>query len=301
MGFRNAMIMGDVELALKNGRMYDKSSNGPMIPVEDIDTVLVESRQSTISTALLAALAAQGAALFVCNEKHMPNAVLLPFHQHSRQSDVMRAQLGLSKPTKKRTWQQIVAAKIQNQATCLQLQGQESAALYLNNTAKAVRSGDEGNAEATAAAYYFKRLFGRGFTRKNEEDTRNAALNYGYAILRGCVARSLVVYGFLPAFGLHHHSALNQFNLADDLIEPFRPLVDLFVARTVETSDEEFTPLLRKRLYNLINYEIELNKKTYSTSYAIELAVQGLSAVCMGRETKMQLPALLELKLHSYE
>jgi len=300
MGFRNAMIMGDVELYLKNCRLCIKNSDNAMMPVEDIDTVLIESRKSNISTALLSALTQQGAALFVCDEKHMPSAVLLPFHRHSRQSEVMHAQLSLSKPVKKRAWQQIVIAKINNQATCMQLQQNESAAFYLQRAAKAVRSGDEGNAEATAAAYYFPRLFGKGFTRGNEDDTRNAALNYGYAILRGCIARNLAVYGFLPAFGLHHRSALNQFNLADDLIEPFRPLVDLFVARTVE-EDEPFTPELRRQLYNLINYNMGVNEKTYSASYAAELVVQGLSAVCMGRAAKLQLPTLLELQLHCYE
>lgn len=294
------MIMGDTELYLQNCRLCAKHQSA-MIPVEDIDTVLIENRQSTVTTALLSALAAQGAALFVCDEKHMPNAVLLPFHQHSRQSEVLQAQLDLTKPTQKRVWQQIVTAKLLNQATCLQLQKQLEPARYLQVMAKSVRSGDEGGAEATAAAYYFPHLFGKGFTRKNDDDVRNAALNYGYAILRGCIARSLAAYGFLPAFGVHHHSALNQFNLADDLIEPFRPLVDLFVARTIEAPDELFTPTLRRQLYNLVNYDIELDHKTYGASYAIELTVQGLAAICMGRATQMQLPTLLELHQHSYE
>lgn len=301
MGFRNAMVMGDVELVLKQCRMTEKHGNGPAIPVEDLDTVLIESRKSSVSTALLAALAKQGTALFVCNEKHMPSAVLLPFHQHSRQSEVMHAQLALTKPTQKRMWQQIVQAKIRNQALCMQLQTNEPAALYLNNTAKAVRSGDEGNTEATAAAYYFPRLFGKGFTRSDDNDTRNAALNYGYAVLRGCVARSLAVHGFLPAFGIHHRSMQNQFNLADDFIEPFRPLVDLFVARTVEKADEEFTPQLRRQLYNLVNYNLKLNNKLYSASYAIELTVQGLHALCLGRADKLNLPTLVELEQHGYE
>jgi len=301
MGFRNVMILGDVELSLKNGRLAVKNEPGAMIPVEDIDTVLIENRQSSVSTALLSALSAQGAALFVCDEKHMPSAVLLPFHRHSRQSEVMQAQLDCARPAQKRVWQQIVMAKILNQAICLELQDQAEGARHLRAVAKSVRSGDEGNAEAVAAAYYFPRLFGKGFTRGEDEDARNAALNYGYAIFRGCIARNLAAYGFLPALGLHHRSALNQFNLADDIIEPFRPLVDLFVARTLEGPDDPFTPELRRQLYNLINYEIEVDGKTYGVSYAMELVVQGLSALLAQRAAKLPLPTLQELRQHCYE
>ncbi|MDR3314258.1 MAG: type II CRISPR-associated endonuclease Cas1 [Oscillospiraceae bacterium] len=301
MGFRNVMIMGDVALSLKNCCLCVKGESVVSIPVEDIDTVLIENRQSTISTALLSALAQAGAALFVCDEKHMPSAVLQPFHRHSRQSEVMHAQLAATRPTQKQLWQQIVIAKIENQAKCLALQSLAAEAAHLRSVAKSVRSGDEGNAEAVAAAYYFPRLFEKGFTRGKEEDARNAALNYGYSILRGCIARSLALYGFLPAFGLHHRSGLNQFNLADDVIEPFRPLVDLFVVRTVETPDEEFTPALRRQLFNLINYEIEVNRKTYGVSYAIELTVQSLSAALVQGAKEIQLPALQELCQHSYE
>jgi CRISPR-associated protein Cas1 len=301
MGFRNVMIVGDTELCLKNNRLVVKREPAAAIPVEDIDTVLIENRQSTVSTALLTALAEQGAAVFVCDERHFPSAVLLPFHRHSRQLEVMEAQLALTKPRQKQAWQQIVTRKILNQALCLERMAQPVAAEHLRSVAKSVRSGDEGNAEAVAAAYYFPRLFGKGFTRSDEEDCRNAALNYGYSILRGCLARNLAVYGFLPAFGLHHHSGLNQFNLADDLIEPFRPLVDLFVARTVEAPTEEFTPQLRRDLFNLLNYEIALDCKTYGVSYAMELTIQILSAFIVQHKPELKLPVLQELKQHSYE
>ena len=122
-------------------------------------------------------------------------------------------------------WQSIVCAKVVNQASVLRWSGKTVQAATIFKMAERVRSGDPDNVEATAAQRYFPALFGETFVRRNE-DGRNAALNYGYAILRGAVARTLAVYGFLPAFGIHHRSALNAFNLADDLMEPFRPLVD---------------------------------------------------------------------------
>ena len=115
-------------------------------------------------------------------------------------------------------------------------------------------SGDKDNVEASAAAYYFPALFGEGYTRRNE-DTRNAALNYAYAILRGYMARCLTVYGFQPCLGLHHDSELNQFNLADDLMEPFRPVADLYVAANV-AEDAALTPILKGKLVNLLNADI---------------------------------------------
>lgn len=139
------------------------------------------------------------------------------------QLTVAHAQQTLTLPAKKRLWQQLVIAKIENQAECLALCGKTQEAAFLHSRARAVTSGDKDNLEASAAAFYFPALFGTGFTR-SADDGRNAALNYGYAILRGYAARCAAVYGLLPWEGLHHCSQLNQYNLADDLMEPFRRL-----------------------------------------------------------------------------
>ena len=184
-------------------------------------------------------------------------------------------------------------SKILNTAECLALCGKTQEAAFLFGRAKAVTSGDKDNVEASAAAYYFPALFGEGYTRRNE-DTRNAALNYAYAILRGYMARCLTVYGFQPCLGLHHDSELNQFNLADDLMEPFRPVADLYVAANV-AEDAALTPILKGKLVNLLNADILSGGQHHSVAYAMERLVQGL------RGQALLLPKLLEYKQHSYE
>jgi len=301
MSYRNIVISGDASLALKSKQMCVKTEKqNATIPVEDIDTVLLESRRSSISTALLSALAQNGTALFVCDEYHMPCGVLLPYLQHSRLLEVANAQLNLSEPAKKQLWKQIVMAKINNQAEVLQLCGKETPARELMAIAKNVKSGDAGNSEAHAAAKYFVALFGKGYTRSNLKDARNGWLNYGYAIVRGCVARTLAVYGFFQAFGLHHHSRLNSFNLADDFMEPFRPLVDLFVAQNWEHG-MDITTDIKRRLFNLVSHNIEIDAKKYALTYAIERTVQSFSSVVLGKRKDLLLPYIVPLEQHEYE
>jgi len=162
-----------------------------------------------------------------------------------------------------------------------------------------VRSGDTGNVEATAAQYYFPALFGDGFTR-GDDCIWNAGLNYGYAILRGCVARTLSVYGFLPPLGLHHRSTLNPFNLADDLMEPFRPLIDLMVIRNIQQDDELKTDQ-KRMLFNCLNMDILSGGQHHSVSYAIEREIQSLGSALSDKNSDLLLPGLLELKQHHYE
>ncbi|MCL2400146.1 MAG: type II CRISPR-associated endonuclease Cas1 [Defluviitaleaceae bacterium] len=301
MAYRSIVIGSDVKLSLKNRQLCIKNDTiNDTVPIEDIDTILIESPQSSLSTALIGALAKSSVALFICDEFHMPCAVLLPYLQHSRQHEITKRQLDLSIPAKKRLWQQIVISKISNQAKCLSLQGYEEDALELERISKSVKSGDSGYTEGHAAAKYFSALFGDGVTRGDDLDCRNGWLNYGYAIVRGCVARTLSVYGLMPLFGIQHHSQLNQFNLADDFIEPFRPIVDLFAAENA-TSDTKLTPEIKRSLVNLINYNILVDGKKYSLSYAIELAVKSFSSVLMEKRKDLLLPELMFLELHKYE
>jgi CRISPR-associated protein Cas1 len=300
MPYRNIIIQNEASLSLKNSQLRVRTETADAtLSIEDIDTILIENRQTVVSTALLGTLAQSGVAVFICDEYHMPCAVLEPFAQHSRGLEIAQNQLALSAPAKKQLWKQIVVYKIKNQATCLLLSGEKNVSKEMEELAKHVQSGDTGNAEGHAAAKYFPALFGPGFVRRNE-DARNAWLNYGYAIVRGCVARSLVVYGFFPMFGLQHHSSLNQFNLADDFIEPYRQIVDLYTASNA-TSCDALTSETKRQLVNLINYDILIDKKKYALSRAIELTVQSFSAICAGRSKTLLLPELVPLNLHRYE
>ena len=163
-----------------------------------------------------------------------------------------------------------------------------------------VRSGDPDNWEARAAALYFPALFGPGFTRG--EDCRiNAALNYGYAILRGAVARSLVVRGLEPCLGIFHHNELNNFNLVDDLMEPYRPLIDLFAAANVPDDTGPLTPALKQQLFHLTNYLVEQNGKHYRCISAVGRMADSFVHLLHQPGEALELPALLPLQPHRYE
>ena len=307
MAFRNLMIENRAFVSIRHKNLSIKIDAEHSVPIEDINSILIENAQSTITTAALSALAQNGATVYICDAKHTPCAVMLPFVQHSRSYGMLKLQEGLTQPQKKRLWQQIVIGKIDNQAKCLELSGRQEDSEHLRRLEKKVTSGDATNIEAEAAGYYFTALMGREFYRSDENDVRNAALNYGYAIIRGQIARLIVSYGFLPLKGIHHRSELNGYNLADDLIEPFRPLVDLFVVQYFADAEadgeslEALTPPLKRALYNLLNMDILSDGQSYSVAYAAERLVQSFTRCCEKVSKELLLPELVPLKLHSYE
>lgn len=300
MAFRNIMIENPAHIHLKNKQLIIKNESEHSIALEDISTLLLESKSSSITTAALSELGKNGSTVFVCDDKHLPCAVLIPYSQHSRELASIKAQLNLSEPLKKRIWQSIVISKIKNQAECLRLIKKKAKAEDIDCLSSRVKSGDSDNIEALAAQKYFPALFGEKFTRE-DENIYNSALNYGYAIIRGCVARNIASYGFIPALGLHHKSELNAFNLADDLMEPFRPLIDLLVAACLDESIGELSPPIKRLLFNSLNLDILSGKQHHSVSYSIERLVQSLSKSFENKKDCLCLPELIELKQHSYE
>lgn len=301
MGYRNILVENEASLSLKNNQLVVTKEEAHTIPVEDINSVLIESRRVNISSALMSFLAQRGVALFICDEKHLPCAVLTPFMQHSRQLKIVDAQMQMKLPEKKKIWKEIVCSKIANQAMVLELSGDANTAERLRGIAKTVKSGDSDNAEATAAMLYFPKLFGEQFTRGNDMDLRNSCLNYGYAIIRGQIARLLSSYGFLTCLGVNHHSQLNSFNLADDAMEPFRPLVDLFVVTNIGEQENELTPPLKRKIFNLLSYDMEIDGKNYAMSYAAEILVQSLSSRILGQTEILKMPRVRDLRTHKYE
>lgn len=296
MAYRNVMITTPCRISCRREQLVIQGETNVSFPLEDLLSLLIESRQCTVTAAALSALAKNGATVFLCDEKHIPCSITLPLAQHSRQLEVTRVQFSWTQSERNRWWQQLVKAKIQNQAECLALCGICDVAAVLHSQAMAVSRGDKENREATAAALYFPTLFGKGFTRNEDMDGRNAALNYGYAILRGCMARCLAVYGFIPWLGLHHSSTLNAWNLADDMMEPYRPVVDLFVASQIGEGAALDTKL-KSCLFNLLNMDILSGKQRYSVAYAMERQVQSLRS----GSKELCLPCLVPLQQHRYE
>lgn len=301
MGFRNIKIDSRVQLNIKNQQLIISAEEERSIPLEDINCIMIENQAVTVSSYFIQKLAELGIALYVCDEKHFPNAVTIPLGRHSRHYKLLKAQMELGKPLQKRLWQQIVMMKVGNQAKCLELL-QIDGYKELYAMVKEIQSGDRMHVEAKAAAFYFRQLFGSAFTR-GEDHIINSCLNYGYAILRGMIARSIVCYGFEPSIGLFHRSELNSFNLADDLIEPFRPLVDLYVASKFDYAEveTELTPTLKRELFGIINFDMDVQGDKRIVSNCIDLMAGSLSSCMLGKQTELLLPSLMQLQVHSYE
>jgi CRISPR-associated protein Cas1 len=246
------------------------------IPIEDIAWIVLDSPQVTLSTALIAACMDSGLVVITTDGTHTPSGMMLPFHRHHRQGEIADLQVNLSAPLKKRLWQILVRTKIDNQAANLIACGRDATALRA--MVHLVGSGDPDNTEARAARTYWPRLF-TSFVREDATDKRNALLNYGYAIVRSAVARALVASGFIPALGLNHASVTNAFNLADDVVEPFRPFVDrqvwtLTAEGTVSKGDT--TVEERRTLASLLTTTVIFGAETVSLLTATEQAAESL-------------------------
>lgn len=260
MAWRSVVITHPASLSFKQRAMQVEQNGDTLcVPLEDISVLVIDQPQVSLTAQLLSACATHQIAVITVGHDHHPNGVLLPHLPHSRALKVMRAQLDMSQPRRKRLWQHIVQRKIRNQAAVLRQQGHERVVRRLTQLAADVRSGDAGQHEAQAARLYFQTLFGNAFNR-TQKRVLNASLNYGYSIVRAALARSLVAYGFITAFGLHHRSEQNAFNLADDLLEPFRAIVDghVLAAFSPETDERKLTREDKAYLVNVLHQDVGL-------------------------------------------
>lgn len=301
MVWRSVVISQPAKLKREHFALVVEQKESARVPFEDIAVIVLNHREITITHPVLSACAEYGISLFSMGSNHQPNGVFLPFLQHSRATRMQRLQLDLDKPTAKRAWTTIVQSKIRNQAQCMRLRIVSDPA-RLDSYARRVRSGDTGNMEAQASAYYFPQLFGRSFHR-SQAVWVNAALDYGYAIMRGACARALVAHGMLPSIGLFHSSEQNAFNLADDLIEPYRPIVDLYVAEQIPPMDsDDLRPADKLGLIALLNVDVVMPRGTMSVLASVEQAAESLARLFDGgSEQVLELPRLLRLNRHRFE
>ncbi len=237
-------------------------------PIEDIGIVILDNKQITITQGLLEALLENNCAVITCDSHRMPVGLMLPLCGNTIQSERFQCQIAASQPLRKQLWQQTIKAKIDNQAKVLSLCAQTEVRC-MQRWSDDVKSGDAGNHEAMAAAYYWKNFFSgipglSDFTRNRDGIAPNNLLNYGYAILRAVVARALVSSGMLPTFGIHHHNRYNAYCLADDIMEPFRPYVDELVYGIVSeygADNLELTKDIKARLLNIPTLDVVISGK----------------------------------------
>jgi CRISP-associated protein Cas1 len=300
MVWRSIVISKPAKLRRESFSLVVEQEQIARVPFEDIAVIVLNHREISLTHPVLSACGEHGISLFATGDNHQPIGVFLPFLQHSRATRMQRLQLNIDRPLAKRTWAAIVRVKIANQAACLRL-AQRSGDERLIAFSQRVRSGDTDNMEARASGYYFPTLFDANFHRAQERWS-NAALNYGYAVLRGAIARGLVAHGFLPSVGLFHRSEQNAFNLADDVIEPFRPLVDLHVVKQlIPDSDlgRDLSPADKVALVGLLNVDVVMPRGTMSVLSAIEQCIESLVRVHESEsEVALELPEIAGLQQH---
>ncbi len=262
------------------------------IPIEDLGLVVLDHRQITLTQGLMEALLENNVALVHCNSRRMPLGLVLNLEGHSLQAARFRHQIEASKPLKKKLWQQVVAAKLANQAFLLQQQGRPDEPLL--HWAKQVSSGDAANHEARGAAHYWKHLFGAdaGFIRDRNGAAPNPMLNYGYAILRAMVARSLVGSGLLPTLGIFHSNQYNAYALADDVMEPYRPFVDGLVVEWLgkHGPEEELSLQAKAHLLRLPELDVALDGQRSPLMVAVQRTTASLAKCFEGEARKLLLP-----------
>ena len=279
-------------LSLKLAQMVvEREGDTRTVPIEDVGVVILDHKQITITHALIDALLANNVAIVTSNDKHLPVGLMLPLDGNTLQSERFRAQIDASEPLKKQMWQQTIVAKILGQAHVLGKQHVEHGNMYA--WAKSVRSGDIDNMEARAAAYYWRNMFGDlDFIREPQGMPPNNLLNYGYSIVRAMMARALVGAGLLPTFGIHHHSRYDAYCLADDIMEPYRPFVDMTVLEmwneggiTSDISSEQ-----KRQLLGVTTMDVIINGHRSPMMLAIQATAQSVQKCFSGEARKIVYP-----------
>ncbi len=297
MAQRTILIQSKTHLSIKHGLLCITVEDGTCatVPLEDVWVVIIESHITTITVACMSKLMDAGIGLMVCGRDHMPNGLLLPLGAHSRHAGIVEDQLAMSLPFKKQLWKRIVEVKIINQAEVLDQMGISGDAL--RGYAKSVTSGDKDNREGAAAAEYFKCLIADGTRRSSAE---SAALDYGYGVLRAGIGRAAVGGGWLVSQGIHHHSVYNAFNLVDDLIEPFRPLIDLIVMSY--GLEEPLEPKDKALLARVFEHVMTIDGKRCGCQQCIEMMLASLRTAVLDKDPKkLLLPRLEGLELVKME
>lgn len=291
MAFRVVLIENEVAIKVKlNNLVITKNDKDIWIPLDDISMIVMDNLSSVITARLLCQLSEAGIGLMLCNQQHLPTGYYSSYDNHSRSSKVIGYQIDKSRDYYDSIWRQVVTAKIENQAKAyVMLTDDEIGGQKIFEFAENITDGDQTNREAHAAKVYFNLLMGTSFSRGNEDILLNSGLDYGYAVLRGYIARVCVGYGLNTQLGIHHKSEYNRFNLVDDLMEPFRPLVDMIAYEIMKEADY-FMPEYRRRLVGLLNMKMMYRNKKMYLCNVLENYIEQYASLIMGRGDNIVFP-----------
>lgn len=275
---------------------YPDNKEQKSVPIEDIGIIILDHYRITVSSGLIAKLLSNNVAFITCDEKHLPQGLMLNLSEGHTRQEHFAVQINTSEAFNNKLWKTVIKQKISNQAFVLKENEYEYE--NLKYFAKNVESGDPNNLEGQAAAYYWKRIFSNdidNFKRGQFEAPPNNLLNYGYTILRAIAARSLVASGLLPTFGIHHHNKYNAYCLADDIMEPYRPFVDRLVLGIIYDLSEmemELNTKIKKELLQIPVLDVIINGKTSPLMLAMQQTTASLYKSMENKKVSLKLPAM---------
>lgn len=301
--FRTIVVNFGEKISVKdNWIVVTAGDEDRKIPLEDIYSIVIDNPITCITAPAITKLIDNGTHILVCNEKHLPVSIILPQNNHYRPLNVIRKQIDMSVDFKNQLWDKIIKAKIINQSKTLKLCGCKKE-IYnrLLEFSDEVIDGDEGNREAVAAKMFFREMYGSSFIRM-ADDAINAALNYGYSIIRSAFCKTLVSYGYNCVLGLHHINESNPFNLADDLMEPLRPIIDMWVDDNIEDLVDSITRQQRNELASITNNLILWNGKQMRIRNAIDKYVSSLTtAIDKNNADLLKIPEIIRTDIYNEE
>ena len=289
---KSLLLENKASISTKNLQLVIKTeTRESTIPIEDIGYLVIDHPEIYLSIPALNLLIDNNTAVIICNTNHLPNGMFLNLNSHHIQQEIFKNQINASAPLKKQLWQQTITEKITNQGILLQ-----KITAKTNNfefLASKVLSGDSSNMEGVAANFYWKVFFEQKFKRERFGDYPNNFLNYGYAILRAATARALSGSGLLNTLGIHHKSKYNAFALADDIMEPFRPIVDEKVAEIMQNySEQELNTAIKAELLQILTRTVYFKEEKSPLMVALQKTASSLQQCYTGERKKIKYPKL---------
>lgn len=294
MAFRVVLIENEVNIKLKlNNLIVIKEDKEIWIPIDDISTIVVDNLKINISSRMFSTLADNNVGVVICNQEHLPIGFFSSYDNHSRISKYIGYQINKSKEFYDKLWTEIVYAKLDNQRSVLIELGKSADVINsIGEFMQSIVEGDKTNREAHGAKIYFNELMGTTFSRGNEDILLNSGLDFGYSIIRSYIARLCVGYGLNTQLGIHHKNEYNRFNLVDDLIEPFRPIVDIYAYRILD-DEIYFKPEHRRNLVNILNHKILYKNKKMYLCNVLEDYVSSFAALLSGKDIVLEYPQII--------
>lgn len=289
---KSILLENKASISTKNLQLVIKTeTRESTIPIEDIGYLVIDHPEIYLSIPALNLLIDNNTAVIICNTNHLPNGMFLNLNSHHIQQEIFKNQINASAPLKKQLWQQTIIEKITNQGILLQkITSKNNNFEFL---ASKVLSGDSSNMEGVAANFYWKSFFEHNFKRERFGDYPNNFLNYGYAILRAATARALSGSGLLNTLGIHHKSKYNAFALADDIMEPFRPIVDEKVAEIMQNySEQELNTQIKAELLQILTRTVYFKEDKSPLMVALQKTASSLQQCYTGERKKIKYPKL---------